>query len=349
MFDEIKQILISEFQEITVEETDVLNYLGMNVSFKEGNIVLSMSGYIESLLKDKNVETSTVPAGKNIFTIDKKSRKIADKEKFHTVVAKLLYLSKRVHPDIMLAVSFLCTRVNCPTEEDVGKLEKVLGYLRLTKDKSLVISGDVSRDPKVEIFVDASFSTHEDGKGHTGCVIMLNGSMVYAQSRKQKICTKDSTEAEIVVLSDSLVVIETMDRMIGKLFGGIQIAPTVYQDNQSAIKLVGESVGKPRTKHLTARLACVKEAAKDWKTVFIETVKMIADVLTKAKEKKGFHTMIGEIMVGRANKIDTALEELEAKLIRNEEMEENTNPSYASRNKTTRVRWKNKNLVHARM
>ena len=346
-FSEIKKLLIDEFQEITVEETDVLNYLGMNVHFKKEKIVLSMSGYIKALLKDRKVETSTVPAGENIFSIDSGGKLIENKEGFHTVMAKLLYLSKRVRPDILLAVSFLCTRVNAPNEEDFRKLEKVLGYLSLTKDKALVISGDIDPSPKVEVFVDASFSTHDDGKGHTGCVIMLNGSMVYSQSRKQKICTKDSTEAEIVALSDSLVVIESMSKMIEKLFGVDKIIPTVFQDNQSAIKLVGESIGKPRTKHLTARLACVKEAAKEWKILFIKTIDMIADVLTKAKRRNEFHKMIAAIMVGsRANEIAP---DLNSELMKKEEKK-----SSPSRSATTRVRWKdhgikNTIMVHDRM
>jgi len=35
----------------------------------------------------------------------------AGKKKFHTVVAKLLYLAKRVQPDLLTATSFLCMRV----------------------------------------------------------------------------------------------------------------------------------------------------------------------------------------------------------------------------------------------
>lgn len=66
--------------------------------------------------------------------------------------------------------------------------------------------------------MDASFSANHDGKGHTGCVMMVSGSMVYASSRKQKICTKDSTLVEVVELSDNLVNIESVSSLGGELF-----------------------------------------------------------------------------------------------------------------------------------
>ncbi|MFO0005363.1 MAG: hypothetical protein ACK559_29975, partial [bacterium] len=82
-------------------------------------------------------------------------------------------------------------------------------------------------------------------------------------------------------MSDNLVAVEKVNGLVSKRFG--QSKPRVYQDNQSAVKLIGESVGKSRTKHLTARLACVKEAAKDWNVKFVRTKEMLADVLTKPK------------------------------------------------------------------
>jgi hypothetical protein len=51
---------------------------------------------------------------------------------FHTTVAKLLYLSKRVRPDIILLVGFLCMRVKGPTCKDWTNLCRLLEYLKGT-------------------------------------------------------------------------------------------------------------------------------------------------------------------------------------------------------------------------
>jgi hypothetical protein len=61
---------------------------------------------------------------------------LSEKAKFHSVVAKFLYLGKRGRPDILMPVQYLCTRVRNPTTDDEKKLECVLGYLKLTKART---------------------------------------------------------------------------------------------------------------------------------------------------------------------------------------------------------------------
>ena len=74
--------------------------------------------------------TVLTPATGNLF-ITRESTPLNEdmKSKFHTMVAKLLYLSKRVRPDILLAVSFLTTRVQSPDSDDLNKLNRVIKYL----------------------------------------------------------------------------------------------------------------------------------------------------------------------------------------------------------------------------
>jgi hypothetical protein len=56
----------------------------------------------------------------------------SENTRLHSGVAKLLYLSTRIRPDIQLAVNYLCTRVNCYTATDQLKFERVLEYLYAT-------------------------------------------------------------------------------------------------------------------------------------------------------------------------------------------------------------------------
>jgi hypothetical protein len=50
--------------------------------------------------------------------------------------------------------------------EDQKKLERVLGYLKLTKAWRRVF--DNSKFDKVETYIDASFALHADGKANQG-------------------------------------------------------------------------------------------------------------------------------------------------------------------------------------
>ena len=56
------------------------------------------------------------------------------------------------------------------TEQDKVKLERVLGYLLGTKDLKMKISNKDGGIP-LETYIDASFASHHDAKGHSGCVV----------------------------------------------------------------------------------------------------------------------------------------------------------------------------------
>ena len=213
------------------------------------------------------------------------------------MVAKLLYLSKRTRFDIALPVNYLCTRVSCATVEDLKKLDRVIGYLKLTNGRKVKFppGDDVM---SVTAYIDAAFGCHHDGKSQSGCVVRVGGAPVLVISRKQKIVTKDSTEAELVALSDLVTEVERCDEFMREQ--GVQDleVPVVYQDNTSTISLVVEGGGKPRTKHMRVRQHLVKEKVdkKEVKIAYVPTKDMIADVLTKPLQGEAFGRLTEAIM-----------------------------------------------------
>ncbi len=48
----------------------------------------------------------------------------------------------------------------------------------------------------VKAYINASFTTHPDGKSHMGVVVLVGGVGVFFPSRKQKCIRKSLTEAE---------------------------------------------------------------------------------------------------------------------------------------------------------
>ena len=85
-------------------------------------------------------------------------RNIDESELFHTTVAKLLYLAKRVRPDLLTSVGFLSRRVRNSTKQDLLKLHRVLRYLNETKHLGLTLRPD--QDLSVISFIDASYAVH---------------------------------------------------------------------------------------------------------------------------------------------------------------------------------------------
>ena len=85
-------------------------------------------------------------------------------------------------------------------------------------------------------WVDALFSVHHNAKGHTGGMLSLGKGSIYSASKKQKLNTKSSTEAELVGVDDILPqILWTRNFLLAQ---GFKVKDNVtYQDNQSSMKL----------------------------------------------------------------------------------------------------------------
>lgn len=213
------------------------------------------------------------------------------REYFHSITAKLLYLSKRSRPDILTPVAFLTKRVTKPQREDMKKLERTVQYIRGTKDLGLTlkIDGPIT----VTCHIDASYGVHTDMKSHTGSAITLGKGVIYAKSSTQKLTTKSSTEAELVALSDSSnQVLWTRQLLISQ---GYEDSPAIiFQDNKSTIQLItnGRS-NSERTRHINIRYFFLTDRIKE-KEIIVEykpTNEMLADTLTKPLQGEQFRAL----------------------------------------------------------
>ena len=95
-----------------------------------------MEHFISSLLEDVQVSYIVKTPGTDNLFITRETRLLDTIEtiEFHSQIAKLLYLAKRTRPDILLAVSFVTTRVQKPDIDDYHKISRVLKYINGSKD-----------------------------------------------------------------------------------------------------------------------------------------------------------------------------------------------------------------------
>jgi hypothetical protein len=110
--------------------------------FTMGAVEVSMKGYIKQLLIDYDTQKlSPSPASNTLFDQDQDQELLSESEsvRLHSALAKLLYLSTRIRPDIQLAVNYLCTRVNRYNPSDQLKCERILEYLYATMNKTLTL------------------------------------------------------------------------------------------------------------------------------------------------------------------------------------------------------------------
>jgi hypothetical protein len=254
-----------------------------------------MTAFIESILNDSGIkhQISATPARNNLFEIDHESPILNydKKDYFHSMTMRLFYLAKRVRPDILLAATFLSTRIANPTVQDISKLDRVLSYLNGSKELNLVFN--CSDSIEVVAFVDASFGIHNDMKSHTGSVIKLGGNPIHVKSSKQKLNSKSSTESELIAVSESLPQVIWTKNFIESQ-GYYDSIPKLFQDNQSTIAMIQN--GRPvseATRHIHIRFFFVHDRVMkgEINLQYIETGSMLADIFTKPLQGELFTKM----------------------------------------------------------
>jgi hypothetical protein len=303
--DAIKEVIRSlevKFKRVNMMDSIKIDYLGMIFDFGVPGVVkITMPGTIDELLRLIGTEVherAKTPATSELFEVLDDGTYLEGKAKarFHSAAALALYLAKRSRPDILLAVTYLCTKVVKPSFSDLAKLKRVGAYLNATKDLPLVLGSGIVKS--VELYVDASYGVHVDGKSHTGAILTLGRGTILAFSSKQTIVTKSSSEAELVGLSDMLSPAIALRFFLLEL--GYDVPPVkVYQDNRSTIIMAhkGRPTGR-RTRHIPIRYFFVKDKIdlKEVEVVNKGTAEMLADYCTKPQQGTLFTYMRDQIL-----------------------------------------------------
>jgi hypothetical protein len=149
-------------------------------------------------------------------------------------VAQLLFACPRARQDIQPTVAFLTTRVRSPVEDDWNKLKRVLQYLRCTIHIPLILRADSLTI--VKWWFDAYFAKHGYCRGQTGATMSMGRGSMSSMSKKQKINTRSSTEAELVGANDAMLQIMWTKYFIEEQEHRIS-ENILYQDNLSTMLL----------------------------------------------------------------------------------------------------------------
>ena len=291
-----------QVREVTSTRGTKHDYLGMTLDYGiPGKVKIDMKEYVVSMVEEfpcKLAGQASTPANDNLFKVDRGSKLDSLKsEAFHTFVAKALFLTKRSRIDIQPTVAFLCTRVREPTSYDWFKLKRMMDFLEKTKEDCLTLESDGSRE--IIWSIDAAFAVHPDMKSHTGITMKMGKGAIYSASKKQKLNTRSSTEAELVAVDDAMApVIWTTNFLEAQ--GYKTKAVIVLQDNESAIRLEKnglKSVG-PRSRHINIRYFFITDQVQKGNVIikYCPTDDMESDYMTKSLTGTKFTKHRGTIM-----------------------------------------------------
>ena len=145
-----------------VHRGKIHKYLGMKMDFShKGEVQLTMPKHMDDIqatydiaqakfsdgfieVKRRRSKNQLTPAPTDIFVVNEECKKLPDEQRevFHCLVAKLVFVWKRVRPDIGVAMSFLTKRVKQPDLDDWRKLVHLMEYLKAEGDRPLILAAD---------------------------------------------------------------------------------------------------------------------------------------------------------------------------------------------------------------
>jgi len=284
-----KQALVTKFKKITEQPTNSLTFLGMRIKkARNGDITVDQVNMISDLLDEFKISASSVtPCASNI--LNQHSASLCPPElakKYRSLNMRLLYLATRTRPDILFPTVVYATRSQQPTTVDYDRLTKIMEYLHCTVNKCLTFKCDCPLS--VNAYVDSSFNTHWDSKGHTGFAVFpdFEGSAaIIVKSTKHHSTADSSTEAELMALHEAMKYITWIADVYAEL--GYDVRPVeTFQDNKSCITLSSEeSINfRGRSKFINRKYFGIYQHLQDGDAILthIGTDHMLADVLTKA-------------------------------------------------------------------
>ena len=263
------------------------DYLAMVLDYStKGKVKVDMTRYVRQMIEEfpEPIKPQSCPWNENLFKADSSSPQLSkDKcEKFHTFVAKALFLRKRARQDIQPAIAFLTTRVKQPTQSDWDKLKRTMGFLKKTQGD--VLTPEMDDQTSIRWHLDAAFAVHPDLKSHSGAIMTLGKGCVQSVSTKQKVNVRSSTEAELVATDDILTKVLWTKKFLEAQ--DIKVLENViYRDNTSTMKLEqnGKASSGKRTRHFDIKYFYITDLIER-KEVTIEhcpTEEMTADYMTK--------------------------------------------------------------------
>ena len=287
--DRIIDAIEADFGEMTKTRGDMHSFLGMDIAFDrdDKSVSIGMKSYLKEAIAESQLgicRSAATPATKTLFEIDPNSQPLVEAEAriFHSVVSKLLYVSLRGRPDLLVAISFLTTRVSAPTEQDQAKLRRLLEYINGTLELKLHLGAvDLAT---LYTFIDAAYGVHKDMRSQTGGVMSFGRGGFLSRASKQKINTKSSTEAELVGASDYLSnTIWAQNFMAAQ---GYPISRSFFeQDNESTLKMIknGRASAGSRSKHIDIRYFWITDRLKTDNITarHCDTLSMLSDFLSK--------------------------------------------------------------------
>ena len=163
------------------------------------------------------------------------------------ILMKILWLARLSRPDLLVAVTTLASHVCSWRKNDDRRVHRLVGYILNSVDHAMILCiNDPPSELRLVLYCDSDFAGCVDtSRSTSGYVLAIEGSASFAllswSSKRQKVVSRPSTEAEFVALSealfnDAIPMLEVWESLIPRILCRIPLH--IYEDNQACITMV---------------------------------------------------------------------------------------------------------------
>ncbi|KAG7583619.1 Integrase catalytic core [Arabidopsis suecica] len=267
-------------------------FLGIEVCRSKEGLFLSQRKYTLDLL-DEVGKLGAKPA-KTPLEDDYKARRkgehdnkpFGDPTKYRRLVGKLIYLTI-TRPDICFAVNVVSQQMQAPTQHHWNMVNRILKYLKGAPGQGIWMG--CNRNTEIVGYCDADYAGDKnDRRSTTGYCTFIGGNLVTWRSKKQKVVSLSSAEAEYRAMRKLTTELMWLKALL-KDFGIDTPQPiTMHCDNQAAIHIATNSVFHERTKHIEVDCHKVREQIQLGVILphYTESEEQLADIFTKGASTK---------------------------------------------------------------
>ena len=297
----IQHLIHSLSQHFALKDLGTLHYfLGIEATWTlDGGLHLSQTKYIQDLLRKTNILSSkpqpTPMLSTTRLTIDATTA-VDDPSFYRSVVGSLQYILI-TRPELAYSVNRACQFMNNPQHHHWNAVKRILRYLAGSTTHGLHL-----RRPSqltLNAFADADWgSDPDDRKSTSGFVVYLGSNPVAWLSKKQKVVSRSSTEAEYRSIAATLAELKWIQNLLTELRLPPTL-PTIRSDNLGAVLLASNPIMHSKTKHFELDLHFVRDAIqqKQLQLLHVPATLQIADVFTKPLSVGPFSAFSHKLMV----------------------------------------------------
>ena len=279
--------------------------LGLNVRSTESGFTLDLIDMIDELADRYDVspdDHTLTPLAANAMVEQNEGGVDADYFEYAGLIGSLLYIARMTRPDLLASVTQLCQFQSAPKRYHMRRARRVLVYLRNTRNRVYHIRRDGSL--RLSVYTDSSLANCHDRKSLMGCAVFLGSTMIAFGSRKSRLVTLSSNEAEIVAGLAAAKEVLYFKRLICSLLHtdrptacpegrcGDCGVPSLFVDNSGVLSF-GEKGFTRRTRYMDIEFYALKQYADDleYRLDYVKSAENRADLFTKSLPYDALRTL----------------------------------------------------------